>query len=223
MADILASASDHSSAGACTTVSPVSFRTTTISIPKKRTSCPRSTTSGRTRTPPGERVLGALAGPPRASSSRGLGVRWLHVIAGPLQAGDKALLVAFDLDPTAHRLTGDAEDPLDASRHTGKFWVALPCDITDPGRIQDHGPAGTALVIEAIGAYDPDKDRRDEHSPRRYGRRLRGPREQRLATELGKIQTALTTIVTTCPAGSWTRDGDVYTPGSVASALVKCG
>lgn len=56
-----------------------------------------------------------------------------------LQKGDKVVLVSFDLDPTAHWGTGEVEDPPDARRHGGGYWLALPCDLTDAGALEDPG------------------------------------------------------------------------------------
>jgi hypothetical protein len=63
----------------------------------------------------------------------GISVRW------KLQAGDKVTLVSFDLDPTAHFGTGEAEDPPDVRRHGGGYWLALPYDLTDGGALEDPG------------------------------------------------------------------------------------
>ncbi len=79
-------------------------------------------------------------------------------IAFAMAKGDKVLLLSFDQDPTAHRGTGNAEDPPDAGRHRGGHWVALPFDITDAGAVADPGgdivitPA--AAVVVGPGASD---------------------------------------------------------------------
>jgi Phage protein Gp138 N-terminal domain len=73
-------------------------------------------------------------------------------IAFAMAKGDKVLLLSFDQDPTAHRGTGNAEDPPDAHRHGGGHWIALPFDITDAGAVADPGgdivitPAATVVI-----------------------------------------------------------------------------
>ncbi len=73
-------------------------------------------------------------------------------VAGPLNVGDKVLLIAFDLDPTVHRITGAVENPADVRRHGGNYWWAVPADITDPGRMRDAGAASSVMVIGKDGA-----------------------------------------------------------------------
>lgn len=75
-----------------------------------------------------------------------------YCISGPVNAGDRCVLVAFDLDVTKHRLTGNQEDPLHAGRHQGVTWFALMADLTDPGRMQDTSAAASSLVIGKDGA-----------------------------------------------------------------------
>lgn len=140
-----------------------------------------------------------------------------YYVAGPMSAGDHVVLIAFDLDPTVHRLTGDAEDPVDVRRHSGGYWVALPGDITDPGGF----PAPTVFTCGKIGGPVIQIDGSKVY--------LGGTSvtdavalATKVATELGNIATALTSIVTTCPAGAGTGTA-TYTPGSVASTLVKSG
>ena len=76
------------------------------------------------------------------------------VIAGPLKAGDKVVLLAFDLDPTAHQKSGNPSDPLDARRHAGGYWVAVPGDITDAGAFKDGAAIASGLVIGTDGGQD---------------------------------------------------------------------
>lgn len=73
-----------------------------------------------------------------------------------LAAGDKVTLLALDLDPTAHRLSGNAEDPIDTRRHGGAYWVAFPGDITDAGTLPSTGgaimvgkPGGVMVKVSA--------------------------------------------------------------------------
>ncbi len=73
-------------------------------------------------------------------------------VSGPLNKGDRVLLVAFDLDPTVHRVSGQVENPADVRRHGGNYWWAVPADITDPGRLQDASAAGSAMVLGKDGA-----------------------------------------------------------------------
>jgi Phage protein Gp138 N-terminal domain len=83
-----------------------------------------------------------------------------------LAAGDKVLLISLDLDPTAHRLSGHAEDPIDTRRHGGAYWVAFPGDITDAGTLPSTGgaimvgkPGGVMVKVSAsevdLGAASP--------------------------------------------------------------------
>lgn len=78
-------------------------------------------------------------------SGGGISVRW------KLLPGDKVTLVSFDLDPTAHFGTGEAEDPPDARRHGGGYWLALPYDLTDAGALEDPGDD---LVITLPGGNE---------------------------------------------------------------------
>lgn len=82
-------------------------------------------------------------------------VAWLKfggfIISGPLKAGDRVILEAFDLDPTAHLVSGKQEDPADVRRHGGNYWRAIPADITDPGAPSDGAAAGNELVIGVDG------------------------------------------------------------------------
>lgn len=64
---------------------------------------------------------------------------------GDLSPGDKVLLIALDLDPTKHRASGQAEDPIDTRRHGGAYWVAIPGDLTDAGTLPSTG-AGKVFV-----------------------------------------------------------------------------
>jgi hypothetical protein len=75
-----------------------------------------------------------------------------YAVAGPMSVGDRVLLVAFDLDPTAWRQTGNRSDPGDASRHAGGYWLAIPCDLTVPGVMKDAAAAAQGLVIGVDGA-----------------------------------------------------------------------
>lgn len=58
-----------------------------------------------------------------------------YYMAGPMSQGDHVILIALDLDPTVHRLNGNAADPVDVRRHGGQYWIAIPGDITDPGGV----------------------------------------------------------------------------------------
>jgi len=75
-----------------------------------------------------------------------------YAVAGPMAQGDRVVLIAFDLDPTAWRQTGNRGDPADVSRHAGGYWLALPCDLTVPGVMKDAAAAAQGLVIGVDGA-----------------------------------------------------------------------
>lgn len=72
-------------------------------------------------------------------------------LVGTLAAGDKVLLLSFDLDPSLHRGTGNAEDPVDTSRHSGAYWVAFPADITDAGASALGSPGAFAILGNPSG------------------------------------------------------------------------
>lgn len=74
------------------------------------------------------------------------------LVAGPAAVGGKVVLLAFDLDPSAHQKSGGREDPVDVRRHAGTYFLALPVDITDASAAQSGAAAGSALVIGADGA-----------------------------------------------------------------------
>ena len=72
-------------------------------------------------------------------SGGGFSITW------PLQKGDKCTVQAYDLDPTAHQLTGNAEDPNDIRRHGGTYWRCIPEDCTDAA------PTATAGQVTITG------------------------------------------------------------------------
>lgn len=83
-----------------------------------------------------------------------------------LSPGDKVTLLAYDLDPTAHRASGQAEDPIDTRRHGGGYWGAIPGDVTDAGvlpatggKIMMGAPGGVMVAVSAsevdLGAAAP--------------------------------------------------------------------
>lgn len=75
------------------------------------------------------------------------------VIAGRLNQYDTVVLLAFDLDPTAWRQSGNStqpSDPPDVARHAGKYWAAFPCDLRlNP--IKGASVANAALYIGLDG------------------------------------------------------------------------
>lgn len=72
------------------------------------------------------------------------------VLYADLVAGNKVVLLGFDLDPSAFMRSGQASDPIDTRRHGGSYWVALPGDITDGG-VQPA--AGGFLIAGAAGDF----------------------------------------------------------------------
>jgi len=89
------------------------------------------------------------------------------VISAAPAAGDAVTLLAYDMDPSAYRSSGNQSDPIDASRHSGAYWIALPFDITDVGAPGDPGsnlvlgqPAGIQIqingtnIVLGLGAGD---------------------------------------------------------------------
>lgn len=77
------------------------------------------------------------------------------VVAGALEVGGHVTLLSYDLDPTKHRGTGNAEDPTFARRHGGNFWLVLPIDICNPSALADPGsqlfmgtPGGVGVAID---------------------------------------------------------------------------
>jgi len=71
--------------------------------------------------------------------------------AGPMAAGDKVVLLGFDLDPTAHMMSGNPEDPPDPRRHSGSYWCAIPADITVPGAFPDGAAIANGLCMGVAG------------------------------------------------------------------------
>lgn len=141
-------------------------------------------------------------------------------MSGPMQSGDRVLLLGFDLDPSKHRGTGNPEDPPDTARHSGGYWVALPCDITDAGAV---GDPGENLVIGLEGGVKlvigPGFMGLGSASPSDYVALA-----SLVKAELGKIATALASLTVTTGAGTGGTvvAGTPYaTPGNVASAVVK--
>jgi hypothetical protein len=74
-----------------------------------------------------------------------------YAMAFPMNVGDNVMLIAFDLDPTAWRTTGNRSDPADTRRHVGSYWWAIPCDLSVPNVMKSASTAGTALVLGLDG------------------------------------------------------------------------
>lgn len=79
----------------------------------------------------------------------------------PMAKGDGVTLLSYDLDPSAHRASGETADPIDTRRHGGSYWVALPFDVTDPGALADPGsnlvvlpPAGGVIALGGTSPTD---------------------------------------------------------------------
>lgn len=126
-------------------------------------------------------------------------------ITWPLNAGDRVTLHAYDLDPTVHAQTGKVEDPQDVRRHGGGYWQAKPEDITVAGAVAV--PAGLVITAPSIvlGAGATDFV----------------ALASLVATELGKIQTALNSFPPVPSGGGPVTPGSPYTPGSVAATKVQ--
>jgi hypothetical protein len=76
------------------------------------------------------------------------------VVSAAASVGDEVTLLAYDLDTTAFRASGQQGDPVDTTRHGGGYWLALPFGISDPGAVADPGanfvlgqPAGVQIQI----------------------------------------------------------------------------
>jgi len=129
-------------------------------------------------------------------------------ITWPLAAGNKVTLHAYDLDPTLHQATGNAEDPQDVRRHGGTYWHCVPQDCTD------SAPTATAgqLTLDGPGITLGD------------GATDFVALASLVKAELTKIATALSTLTVTSGAGTGgtVLAGTPYTtPGDVKSSLVK--
>ncbi len=139
------------------------------------------------------------------------------VIAGPMAQGDSVFLIAVDLDPTMHRLTGQVESPIDTGRHSGAYWVAIPANITDPKRMASASTAGTIMVMGKDGAANQI---RIDGSNIQLG--ATGADFVALASkvdaELQKIQATLLTGTTTSGPVTF---GSPYTASPTGSSLVK--
>jgi hypothetical protein len=146
----------------------------------------------------------------------GFSLRW------KLAPGDKVTLVSFDLDPTAHFGTGQAEDPPDVRRHGGGYWLALPYDLTDGGALEDPGddlvvtlPGGNEIRANATAIALG-------HSPSDFVALA-----SLVAAELAKITLTLTPMVTAfnAPVAPMVSLGPgvvpPYVAGSVAAVVVK--
>jgi hypothetical protein len=73
------------------------------------------------------------------------------VIGGPVAVGGEVTMLAFDLDPTSFRQTGNRSDPPMITRHGGLHWLALPGGISDPKAPQSSALQGSSLVIGVDG------------------------------------------------------------------------
>ncbi len=80
-------------------------------------------------------------------------------VIGPLAQGDGVVLTAFDLDPTAYFQTNQRSDPAHPARHSGAYWRATPCNLTNAGVSPDSpvaqfviGQAGQPIQIRFDGS-----------------------------------------------------------------------
>lgn len=145
-----------------------------------------------------------------------------YVIQFPLAPGDRVTLIAYDMDPTLHRLNGAAQtDPMDTSRHTGAYWVCLPNDITNPGAPSCSAAAATSLVVGKDGSTQQIVFNGSTIALGNPATDFVAMASQ-VANELSKIQVALSDITAPSGGGKCTVVTP-YTPGSVASSLVQTG
>ncbi len=141
-----------------------------------------------------------------------------YLVAAPMSAGDKVVLLGFDLDPTAHQQTGQTADPPDVTRHAGAYWCAIPGDITTPGAFADGPAIANGLTLGAKGSA---AQIRFTTSTISLGA---NPTDfvalaSLVQGELTKIATAFTSFVPGTGGASFTAP---YTsPGNVASSLIK--
>ena len=147
-----------------------------------------------------------------------------YLVAAPLAAGDKVVLLGFDLDPTAHQQTGTVADPADTRRHAGSYWCALPGDITIPGALADGAAVASGLVIGAKGGQNQIRFGGGHIQLGATGGDFLALASL-VAGELTKIKAALTGMTATVTAfgtpGPVTLASPYTTVGNVASSLVK--
>lgn len=136
----------------------------------------------------------------------------------PVAVGDSVLLVFSDLSTDTWRAgDGTPQAPGWAGMHTHDSPFALPCVAPD-ARMLTSTPTDKLV----IGKDGTDEQIVISASDIKLGASAVDfvALASKVATELGKISTALTSIVTSCPAGVGT--GTVtYTPGAVAATIVK--
>ncbi len=138
----------------------------------------------------------------------------------PVKVGDSVLVMFSDLscDVWQDGPVGNAAvDPGWVGVHTHDSPFAIPMVSPAAGKLLD-----TLTDQMVIGLDDSDQQIRISGSLVQLGAGATDfvALASKVATELGKIQTALTSIVTTCPAGSGTGTA-TYTPGGVAATIVK--
>lgn len=140
----------------------------------------------------------------------------------PVAQGDNVLLVYTDLSADTWRSgDGSVQDPGFQGKHTRDSPFAIPMFAPD-AKMMTSPPAGPNKII--IGQDGGTAQIRISASDIELGAPAGDfvALASKVAHELAAISTALTTIVTTCPAGAGTGTA-TYTPGPVASSLVKCG
>lgn len=148
------------------------------------------------------------------------------VLVGPLSVGDPVTLEAFDVDPTTWLQQGRSIAPVapaDVRRLGGGYWKATPTDLTGP--IADAAVAAAAVVLGIDG--DPAQVQFSKgvlQLGKTGGDFL--ALANLVASELGKIKTALATLQVTVPSGGGTNipvtaSSPYTTVGNVASALIK--
>ena len=149
-------------------------------------------------------------------STRGGG----FIVWVPPLAGDSCLIIYTDISYDSWRQSdGKSQvNPGWCGRHTADSPFAIPMIAPDTRPITDAVP-GTVVIGQdgGNGQIRISSTEIDLGFPATDAVAL----ASRVMTELGKIKVALTTIVTTCPAGAGTGTA-TYLPAAVASTLVKC-
>lgn len=148
------------------------------------------------------------------------------MFAGPLNAGDRVDLVAWDLDPTV--LFGKPKgtqtfDPLDTARHAGHYWRALPRDAWSS--LIDGAASGNALVLGVDGGQAQIRINAGAIQLGATGSDFVAL-ASKVLTELNKVLAALSSASVVVPAGGAGGTFPVaytspYSPASVASPLIK--
>jgi hypothetical protein len=161
---------------------------------------------------------------------QGVRVAWPRfgnfTLCGPLNQYDAVVLEAFDLDPTTvwtQGRSGNPVNPADVRRLSGNYWSARPTDMSGPIKSAQAAAAAfllgldndTAQILISSGLIQLGASASNFVALANL-----------VATELGKVKSALAGLEVTVPSGGGTNiavtsTSPYSTVGNVAATVVK--